>query len=325
MDGDNKGRILFLEHYFLNHTDQDHPITTDKLIDVINEHRYSANRNTIRDDIKALRDEGIRIADVRIGNGKGYYNQDRPFTIPELKALIDSVSSSQFIPERKSREMIRQLIDIAPEMYRKDLKATAYCTNRIKTGNTVAFQALDEVNRALAKHRQISFQYADYLLTKEEVLRHNGKVYVVSPLALIWNDGRYYVPSYNAEKDKIVPYRIDRMRNVKTLIEAAVEKKFDPAEFSRKVLWMYDGDQGEEDIILIAENRHMISLIDRFGTEFPVWKTDENHFRAIIKAIPSYTFFSWIFQFCGGIRIDGPGRVKKNYEEMLRIVTEKQQ
>ena len=326
MNGDNKGRILFLEHYLLNHTDESHPVTTNELIEVINSRGYSANRNTVRDDIEALRAEGTGIADVRVGNAKGYYIKNHPFSIPELKALIDSVSSSQFIPEGKSREMILQLIDIAPEMYRKDLKETAFCTNRIKTGSADAFRALEEVNQALVKHRKISFQYVDYLPTKEEILRHDGKEYTVSPYALIWNDGRYYVPSYDPEKDKIVPYRVDRMRMVKTIPEPAdLRKKFDPAEYSRKVMWMYDGDHREEDIILIAENRHMISLIDRFGTEFPIWKQDEDHFRAIIKAIPSYTFFSWIFQFCGGIRIDGPGRVKKDYEEMLRIVTESQQ
>ena len=325
MDGDNKGRILFLEHYLLNHTDESHQVTTNELIEVIKGRGYSANRNTLHDDIEALKAEGTGICDVRIGNAKGYYIKSHPFSIPELKALIDSVSSSQFIPDEKSREMIRHLIDIAPEMYRKDLKETAFCTNRIKTCSVDAFRALDAVNRAIVKHQKISFQYVDYLPTKEVILRHKGKEYTVSPYALIWNDGRYYVPSYDPEKDKIVPYRVDRMRIVKTLNEPAdLRKKFDPTQYSRKVLWMYDGDLKEEDITLIAENRHMISLIDRFGAEFPVWITDDDHFRAIIKAIPSYTFFSWIFQFNGGIRIIGPETVKKDYEEMLRKVTESQ-
>lgn len=35
-----KGRLLFLERYLLNHTDDDHPITTAELIKVYEENDY---------------------------------------------------------------------------------------------------------------------------------------------------------------------------------------------------------------------------------------------------------------------------------------------
>ena len=190
----------------------------------------------------------------------------------------------------------------------------------------MAFFALDTVNKAIQKYKKLSFQYVDYLPTKEEVLRHNKKKYVVSPYALIWNDGRYYVPSYDPEKRKIVAYRVDRMRSVAVVNERADRNmSFDPVDYCKKALWMYDGDIEEQEVILASENRHMISLIDRFGDGIPTSSVDDDHFRTIVKVIPSYTFFSWIFQFCGGIRIIGPGNVKKDYEEMLRTVTELQQ
>ena len=324
--GDNKGRIIFLEHYLMDHTDENNPITTDELISILADHGYSANRNTIHSDIAALQAEGINVAAVRVANAKGYYIKSRPFRTTELKALIDAVSSSQFIPERNSNALIRRLAQMAPEIYRKDLIATAFCADRIKTDSPVAFPALDAVNKAIQKYRKLSFQYVDYLPTKEEVLRHNKKKYTVSPYALIWNDGRYYVPSYDPEKAKIVSYRVDRMRNVVMLSEKANrDEPFDPVDYCKKALWMYDGDIEEQEVILISENKHMISLIDRFGDGILTSVIDDQHFRAIIKVIPSYTFFSWIFQFCGDVRIAGPGNVKKDYEEMLRIVAERQQ
>ncbi len=100
---------------------------------------------------------------------------------------------------------------------------------------------------------------------------------------------------------------------------------FNSVDYCKKALWMFDGDIEEQEVILISENRHMISLIDRFGEEIETGTVDDKHFRAIVKVIPSYTFFSWIFQFCGAIRIAGPGNVKKEYEEMLRTVLEQQQ
>ena len=322
---DNKGRIIFLARYIADHADENHPVTTEELIRAVSEKGYSANRNTIRSDLEALQAEGISVAGVRVGNAKGYYIKNRPFRLSELKALIDAVSSSQFIPERNSNAMIRRLAEMAPEMHRKELIATAFCADRIKTDSPVAFTAVDIVNRAIQKEKKLSFQYVDYLPTKEEILRHNKKKYLVSPYALMWNDGRYYVPSYDPEKDKIVSYRVDRMRNVMLVNERADRRRpFNAVDYGRKVLWMFDGDIEEQEVILISENRHMISLMDRFGEEIETGAVDDQHFRAIVKVIPSYSFFSWIFQFCGAIRIVGPGNVKKEYEDMLRTVLERQ-
>ena len=276
--------------------------------------------------LEALQAEGISVASVRVANAKGYYIKNRPFRLSELKALIDAVSSSQFIPERNSNAMIWRLAEMAPEMYRKGLIATAFCADRIKTDSPVAFTALDTINKTIQKEKKLSFQYVDYLPTKEEVLRHNKKKYVVSPYALIWNDGRYYVPSFDPEKDKIVSYRVDRMRYV-TMVNERAERNlpFNPVDYCKKALWMFDGDIEEQEVMLVSDNKHMISLIDRFGEDFQTNGVDDDHFCAIIKVIPSYTFFSWVFQFCGGVRIIGPGNVKKDYEDMLRIVLERQQ
>lgn len=322
---DNKGRVLCLEHYLLDHADEQHPATTDELIAALAERGYSANRNTLRSDIEALRAEGIDAAGVRVGNAKGYYIRNRPFGIPELRALIDAVSSSQFISARRSGALIKRLADMAPEAERKDLTASAFCTQRIKTDSPVAFSSLDTVSKAIRKQKKLSFRYVDYLPDKSEILRHDGKLYTVSPYALLWNDGRYYVPSYDPEKGKIVSYRVDRMRNVMLVnSRAQLEMKLDLNDYSLKTLWMYEGDRTEREVALVSENRHMISLIDRFGSGFRADPADENHFRALIRVIPSATFFSWIFQFGGGIRIAGPADVKKEYEEMLERVLEKQ-
>ncbi len=322
---ENKGKIIFLEHYLLDHTDENHPITTEALLQVMTENGYSITRDTLHSDISILQQEGIPVEDKRIGNAKGYYISKRSFRLSELKALIDSVSSSQCIPERNSNTLIRQLAKMAPEWYRKDLTATAFCADRIKTNSPVAFPTLDTVSKAIKHEKKLSFQYIDYLPTKEEILRHHEKTYIVSPYALIWDDGRYYAASYDPEKEKIVPYRVDRMRNVTMSNEKAdLSKPFKPADYCKKRLWMYDGDSEEQEVILFSDNRHMISLIDRFGADIETSVVDDQQFRAIVRVFPSHTFFSWIFQFHGGIRIVGPENVKKEYDEMLRNVLARQ-
>ena len=60
------------------------------------------------------------------------------------------------------------------------------------------------------------------------------------------------MPSYDAEKDKIVSYRVDRMRNVEMASEwTDHHMPFHAADYCRKVLWMFDGDIEEQEVILI--------------------------------------------------------------------------
>lgn len=57
----------------LEHTDDEHSITTDDLIRIYEENGYKANRNTIRDDVAVLNAAGIEILSERVGNGKVYH------------------------------------------------------------------------------------------------------------------------------------------------------------------------------------------------------------------------------------------------------------
>lgn len=316
---DNKSRIIFLEHYLTDHSDKGHPVTTEELLEAYEKQGQKVHRNTIRDDLETLKEAGIQIESVRIGNAKGYYVGNRKFELPELMVLIDSVSSSQFVSAGRSRMLIRKLASMAIEKDRKDLIATAYTANRIKTDNDVAITTLSTIARAVKQKKKITFNYIKYLPTGEVVLRNDAKVYHVSPYALVWSDGRYYAPSYDEEKDEIVPYRIDRMRNVKSSQETAdLRLPFELDQYCRTTVSMYGGGKAEEEVTLIAENNMLMYIIDRFGENIKTEIVDDQHIQTVLKVSPSLTFFSWVFGFNGDISIAGPAHVKAEYEEMLQ-------
>ena len=56
-ESNTKGRLLFLERYLNDHTDEEHPVTADNLMRIYEENGYKANRNTIRDDVAVLQSE----------------------------------------------------------------------------------------------------------------------------------------------------------------------------------------------------------------------------------------------------------------------------
>ena len=82
----SKQRILFLEKYMLDYTDDDHAVCTEDLIRIYEENGYKANRHTIKDDVDTLIASGTEIISEREGGGKTYYHVGaRLFELAELK------------------------------------------------------------------------------------------------------------------------------------------------------------------------------------------------------------------------------------------------
>lgn len=318
---ETKGRLLFLEHYLMEHTDEHHLLTTDELIRLYEAHGFKANRNTIRDDIAVLQAADVDVIGERVGNAKGYYICGRQFDLAELKTLVDAVSSSRFISRSKSEDLIKKITGLTNEQNRGYLTARTYTAERIKPETPGTFITVDKIAGAIEEGKKISFQYIDYLPTKEVVLRHDGKVYTASPYCFLWNDDRYYVLSYSEEKECVIAFRIDRMRNVEVKAEDAIkDETFNPSEYSKTVLKMFDGNLDEQEVMLVAENRFMLSVLDRFGEEIETSVVDDQHFRIFVRVRPSTTFFAWVFQFSGQITIAAPENVKQAFELMLDTV-----
>lgn len=78
---------------------------------------------------------------------------------------------------------------------------------------------------------------------------------------------------------------------------------------------MYDGK--EETVTLICKNNMMNNIIDKFGGEVKTSPTDFGHFKTVVRVYVNRTFFAWVFQFSGDIKIAHPLSVAIKYKEML--------
>lgn len=326
MDTGTKGRILFLERYLLNHTDDENSVSTENLIRIYEGHGYKANRHTIKDDIDTLNENGIEIISEREGRGKTYYHIGaRLFELAELKMLVDAVSSSRFITKAKSDTLIKKLTELTNEQNRPSLIAKIYTADQIKTTNPVVFQTVDTICKAIDTGKKISFHYYSYTPEKQRVYKNEGKEYIVSPYALIWNDDRYYLAAQYKQEGSVITFRIDRIHGVEILDEAAVrDDSFNPSEYASKTVMMYDGGIAEQEVVIACDNNLMQNVVDKFGEEIETDILNDETFSAKIIVRPSRTFFSWVFGFCGGIRITEPKAVRDKYEELLNAVLSRQ-
>lgn len=187
--------------------------------------------------------------------------------------------------------------------------------------NESIYYNVDKIYQGIDENKQIEFFYMEYNLDKKRVPRRNGKRYKISPYALTWNDDNYYLIGYDGQSDTIKHYRVDKMENIVVLKENREgETNIDIGEYSKKVFSMFGGS--EESVTLNFDNRFIGVVIDRFGTDIPVIKTDSEHFETSVTVKISPQFFGWLASLGRGVKIISPISVKDRYKEHIQSILE---
>ena len=97
-----KMKLLRLVELLRQETDEQNPLTTTEILDRLDAAGISCDRRTLYKDIALLNEQGFEVMNCWVSREKGYYIEDRSFSVPELKILIDAVQSSSFITEKKT-------------------------------------------------------------------------------------------------------------------------------------------------------------------------------------------------------------------------------
>ena len=239
---------------------------------------------------------------------------------PELKILIDAVESSKFITEKKSRVLVEKLLKLTSETSAAKLKRNLHTSGRVRSANEKGYYIVDAINEAINAGKQVSFFYTEFDGRKKQVLRNDGRPYIVTPFTLIWNGDYYYMVGWNHEQEEIRTYRVDRILKTPDILREdahPVPEDFDVARYTREDFRMYDNEEPEE-VTLLCHNEVMKGVIDKFGMDIMVKKAGPDHFRTKVKVCTSPTFYSWVFQWGGKVRIEEPENVKEEYQEMVR-------
>ena len=135
MENAQRLRLLYLYRILSENTDDKHCISIQDIIAKLEQAGIKAERKTIYTDIKALNAFGADIIGQKAGRGYEYHMGSRRFELAELKLLMDAVQSSRFITQKKSKELIKKLGDMASVYQAKELRGQVYVSERIKTMN----------------------------------------------------------------------------------------------------------------------------------------------------------------------------------------------
>lgn len=321
-ENSTKKRLLLILEQLYKTTDEENPISTVEIMEYLATKGITIDRKTLSTDIKLLKDMDYDIVTIKSSPNK-YFWGSRTFEIPEIKMLIDAVSSSRFIPKKKSDELIKKLVSLASETQSASLDRHIIATGKAKADNKQIYYIVDTISDAINLGKKIRFKYTEYNGKKEKVFRHDGEVYTLSPYVLYWNEDYYYVVGYSDKHDSVSAFRVDRLYRPSILDESAVKKPkgFNVDDYSDKVFKMYDGD--EAIVELECDNSLMKYIVDRYGVDVETEIHNEETFIARVPATLSPTFFAWVFQFEGRIKIRKPITALEKFEKILTIQHQK--
>jgi len=324
-DRPQKIKLLRLLDLLQRETDEQHPISRQDLCKRLNDMGISSNPRVLSLDIEVLNDAGYEIMETQVGREKFYYVEDRAFSEPELKVMIDALEAASFISEKKT-EMIVDKIASLGGMHRADLlKRNMVCFNTRKHTNEQILFSIDSLEEAIVRKKKVAFHYFDLNEKgeREYRLKDTGekKRYYVESIALVFNEDNYYLMTYSSRHpDTTANYRVDRMDHVEVVEESvlsnAVQTKIEGVgNYIEQVFKMYNGETVS--VVLKFEKCLIGPVFDKFGEETQLIQTANSTMHSTVDVQVSKTFFGWLAQFGSEMKIIEPDNVKEKYIEHI--------
>ena len=319
-----KIKLVKLLELLRQESDEQHPLATNQICEYMCSVDIPCDRRVVSHDVALLNEMGIEVLETWVGKSKAYYIEDRSFSVPELKILIDAVQAASFITDKKSEELIDKLAHLGGTHRAEILKGNLVSFNTQKHSNEHIYYNVDALEDAIQRQKKVIFRYFDIDIGREKVYRRDGHHYVVEPVALVYNEDNYYAVVYSSRHDNTANYRIDRMDSVEVIdediSEKAVELRSQVAEYTGQAIKMYGG---EPKIVALEFEKSLTGAVyDRFGESVNMMTSVEDRNIATVKVQLSPTFWGWLFQFGKQMRVISPDEVVKEYRARLEEVLE---
>ncbi len=313
-----KIKLLMLYDILQRETDEEHPLSTEELVEKLREKGIEAAPRVLPRDISLLNEYGFEVLSYK-KKSYYYYVAYRRFDTAELRVLIDAVQAANFIPEAHTEDLARRLAGLAGKHRAELLGRQMICFDTAKKNNMSIFYNIDGIERAIESGKKVSFRYFTLDYAKNKVYRRDGERYVVNPIVLICERDNYYLVCYDDWHEGTANYRLDRMDGLKieeeNIVERSEYKEFNPHTYRRQEFSMYVGALTEAEFVIDPSLSE--EVFDKFGTGVTLHPDEEGnlHFRAKVQISPA--FFRWIIGSLGKIRLQAPEEAVEKFREFV--------
>lgn len=318
-----KIKLLLIMDYLRRETDAEHPVTTNALIAYLQGLGISCDRRTLYQDIDLFNEFGFTVKKKQVRHAMGYYLDRERLTAPEMRFLTDAVEAADFLPAPQADKLKDKLGTLASSLGIKPEEDALCFHEKPRTGADV-FLNVRLLSRCLTEKKRAGFRYFDLDENRKPVFRKAGRRYFTDPAALVYNEGYYYLVVYSEKYDSLATYRVDRMTEIRLLEEPVSEKalliRAGVKERLQQTFRMYGGEPCR--VKLRFPQGLLGPVYDKFGESVKVKRLGEDEFEAECEVQLSPTFYGWVFQFAGDMRILGSVRAMHGYEKALRRALE---
>lgn len=234
-DNNNAKRLLCTLEILKKHSDVDHRLSQQDIIRLLWDlYEIKADRKTVKSNILNLIDWGYDINYSETVRNAGTpdentvmsdFYMDNEFDDYELRLLIDSILFSPNITSGQSKELIAKLENQSNKFFSSHIKHIATMPSR-KSENHELYLTIATIDKAISENRMIKFKHLHYdsKFNLNPARAYNVKTKTlgsvielrVSPYQMAMCDGKYYLICHHVH-DKIVHYRLDRMKDVEIL------------------------------------------------------------------------------------------------------------
>ena len=318
-------KLLYIRDYLYAHATKEHPKNAKHIRDFLLSHGVEAHEKTIYNDILRLQTD-FKVPIEYDAKRWGYYITQPQFEPYELRLMVDSIQSSKFITQKEANTITQKISGLADIYTKESLNRVAYVADRVRSRNDSVVKESGRIHSAILNNRKISFRYFHYTPNRDNPKRYSksGNVYIVSPYALWWDNGNYYLYAYT-DKGNFRTFRIDRMENIShpLMAEREGEKEFKASQITGKeykVFQMYHGDQMK---VRVRFSNHLAdAVIDQFGKSVLLIPDGEKHFTVTLPVEISPPFWAWISTFGKGAKVLHPEEAVNKMREFIGKLNE---
>lgn len=319
-------KLLYIRDFLYAHATKEHPQNANRIQEFLASKGIEASVKTIYNDILRLQED----FDVPIAYNKskwGYYITEPEFKPYELRLMVDSIQSSKFITQTEARTISQKIAKLGDVYTRPSLTDRhAWVSDRVRSANDDVVRDADRIHSAIANNRKIAFRYFHYTPNKDNPRKYskNGNRYTVSPYAMLWDSGNYYLYAYT-DKGVFRTFRIDRMEAISNPLQAERDglDEFNTEALTAREYKVFQMFHGEKMKVRVRFSNHLAdAVIDQFGKNVMLIPIDEKHFTATLPVELSPPFFAWIATFGRGAKILSPDNAVEEMRKFIEKVSD---
>ena len=318
-NGKQKLKLLYLYKMLDEQTDAEHGLSMAQILEGLEERGISAERKGIYKDLGVLREFGCTINTIQHAPVE-YTMEKAGLDLAELTLLVDAVQSSRFLTQRTAARLTKKLSTLASVHEREALKGRVHVDGRVKSQSDSVFYNVNTIHEAMRRKRKIAFLYFKYNSRMKPQAQHDGKLYVQTPVHVVFANGNYYLICWSDNHEDFVRFRVDRMRLLQVSDEKATRNQtiatYAFEDFAYQAFGMFEGEPVRARLRVAPDAMDIIA--DRFGTDLPVKPRKDGGAEVSVTVRKSAPFFGWVAGMNGAVTIAGPKSLTDEYRSWLQ-------